>query len=63
MDRFPDDFKFQLTQTEANNLINIGVCQFGTPQYNFSAYLPYAFTEQGKRRLIGFINHENETIL
>lgn len=24
-----------------------GVFQFGTPQYNFSAYSPFAFTEQG----------------
>ncbi len=33
MDRFPDDFMFQLAQEEANSLISIGVCQNGTPLY------------------------------
>jgi ORF6N domain len=47
MDRFPEDFMFQLTKEECNSLLNNRVCQFGTPQYNFSAYLPFAFTEQG----------------
>ena len=46
-DRFPDDFMFQLTAKEANLLLSNMVCQTGTPQYNFSAYPPFAFTEQG----------------
>ncbi len=58
MDRFPDDFMFQLTQTEANNLITIGVCQIGTPQYNFSAYMPFAFTEQGVAMLSSVLRNE-----
>ena len=58
MDRFPDDFMFQLTQTEANNLIAIGVCQFGTPLYNFSAYTPFAFTEQGVAMLSSVLRNE-----
>ena len=58
MDRFPDDFMFQLTQTEANNLISIGVSQIGTPLYNFSAYTPFAFTEQGVAMLSSVLRNE-----
>lgn len=58
MDRFPDDFMFQLTQTEANDLTSIGVCQTGTPQYNFSAYMPFAFTEQGVAMLSSVLRNE-----
>lgn len=47
MERFPEDFMFQLTKEEANGLYINGVFQAGTPQYNFSAYAPFAFTEQG----------------
>ena len=47
IDRFPPDFMFELTKNEANKLLSNGVFQFGTPQYNFSAYSPFAFTEQG----------------
>lgn len=47
IDRFPEDFMFELTKEEANSLMSSGVFQFGTPQYNFSAYSPFAFTEQG----------------
>ena len=38
IDRFPPDFMFELTKNEANKLLSNGVFQFGTPQYNFSAY-------------------------
>ena len=58
MDRFPDDFMFQLTQAEANNLISIGVSQIGTPLYNFSAYTPFAFTEQGVAMLSSVLRNE-----
>lgn len=47
IDRFPNDFMFELTKEEANSLISSRVSQSGTPQYNFSAYAPFAFTEQG----------------
>lgn len=47
MERFPENFMFQLTKEEANNLYSSGVFQTGIPQYNFSAYAPFAFTEQG----------------
>ena len=58
MERFPDDFMFQLTQAEANNLISIGVSQIGTPLYNFSAYTPFAFTEQGVAMLSSVLRNE-----
>ncbi|MDO9153546.1 MAG: ORF6N domain-containing protein, partial [Paludibacter sp.] len=58
MDRFPDDFMFQLTQIEVNNLIPIGVSQIGTPQYNFSAFMPFAFTEQGVAMLSSVLRNE-----
>ena len=47
IERFPEDFMFQLTKEEANYLMSNRVCQIGTPQYNYSAYTPFAFTEQG----------------
>jgi hypothetical protein len=45
LDRFPEDFMFQLTQDEAENLR----CQTGISgsDYGGRRYLPYAFTEQG----------------
>lgn len=58
MDRFPDDFMFQLTRNEANDLVFNGVCQIGTPQYNFSAYMPFAFTEQGVAMLSSVLRNE-----
>ena len=47
MECFPEDFMFQLRKEEDNSLYSSGVFQAGTPQYNFSAYAPFAFTEQG----------------
>ena len=43
MERFPDDFMFELTNEEANCLLSNRVSQIGIPQYN----LPFAFTELG----------------
>ena len=44
-ERFPEDFMFQLTDDEFDNLR----CQFGTssPLYGGRRYLPYVFTEHG----------------
>jgi len=58
IDRFPSDFMFELTKNEANNLLSNGVFQFGTPQYNFSAYSPFAFTEQGVAMLSSVLKSE-----
>ncbi|MFN8283946.1 MAG: ORF6N domain-containing protein [Chitinophagales bacterium] len=43
VERFPEDFMFQLTKEEFDNLR----CQSGTSSYGGTRYLPYAFTEQG----------------
>ena len=44
IDRFPDDFMFQLTRSEFDNFLR---CQNGTSSWGGRRYLPYAFTEQG----------------
>ena len=43
IERFPDDFMFQLTRKEFNNLRS----QIATSTWGGVRYLPYAFTEQG----------------
>jgi len=44
IDRFPDDFMFQLTKSEFDVFLR---CQNGTSSWGGRRYLPYAFTEQG----------------
>ena len=45
IERFPDDFMFQLTQKEYRDFLR---CQFGTLEAGkYSKYFPYTFTEQG----------------
>jgi hypothetical protein len=43
MERFPEDFMFQLTETEFENLKS----QFATSSWGGRRKLPYAFTEHG----------------
>mgnify|MGYP001593869716 FL=1 len=43
IDRFPEDFMFQLTKEEFQNLM----CQIGISSWGGTRKLPYAFTEQG----------------
>ncbi len=51
--RFPEDFLFELTSEESQNLRS----QFGTlEQGQYSKYLPFAFTEQGVSMLSGVLN-------
>ncbi len=52
IDRFPEDFMFQLTKEEAANLRS----QFVTSSWGGARYLPFAFTEQGVAMLSGIIN-------
>lgn len=52
--RFPDDFMFQLTTEEWENLR----CQNGTFKNDIRKYLPYAFTEQGIAMLSGLLNSD-----
>ncbi len=52
--RFPEDFMFQLTKEEFDNLI----FQSGTSSWGGTRNLPYAFTEQGVAMLSGILNSE-----
>lgn len=53
--RFPEDFMFELSAEENQNLRS----QFGTlEQGQYSKYLPFAFTEQGVSMLSGILNSE-----
>lgn len=49
---------FELSTEEANSLLSSRVSQNGTPQYNFSAYKPFAFTEQGVAMLSSVLHSE-----
>jgi hypothetical protein len=52
IDRFPDDFMFELTKEEWENLR----CQIGTSSWGGSRYAPMAFTEQGVAMLSSVLN-------
>lgn len=43
IERFPNDFMFELTKEESDNLISQNVIS----SWGGSRYLPFAFTEQG----------------
>ncbi|MBC8213038.1 MAG: ORF6N domain-containing protein [Candidatus Marinimicrobia bacterium] len=51
IDRFPDDFMFQLTKEELQNLI----FQNGTSSWGGTRKLPFVFTEQGVASLSGVL--------
>ena len=54
IDRFPEDFMFQLTSEEFKNLI----FQFGISSWGGTRKLPYAFTENGVAMLSSVLNSE-----
>ena len=54
MDRFPEDFMFQLTKQEYDNLRS----QFVTSSWGGRRYPPYAFTEQGVAMLSSVLRSE-----
>lgn len=59
INRFPNDFMFVLTKSEANSLLFIGVSQTVIPpEYNFGATLPMVFTEQGVAMLSGILRSD-----
>lgn len=51
IERFPDDFMFQLTKEELDNLMS----QNATSSWGGTRKLPYAFTEQGIAMLSSFL--------
>jgi hypothetical protein len=52
LDRFPDDFMFQLTKEEFKNLI----FHFGTSSWGGTRKMPRAFTEQGVAMLSSILH-------
>ena len=50
--RFPDDFMFQLSKAELENLR----CQIGTSSWGGRRYQPFAFTEHGVAMLSSVLN-------
>ena len=54
INRFPEDFMFELTTGEFNNLRS----QFGTSSWGGSRYLSMAFTEHGVIMLASVLNSE-----
>ena len=52
VDRFPEDFMFELTQEEFDNLRH----QIGTSSWGGSRYAPFAFTEHGVVMLSSVLN-------
>jgi len=54
IERFPEDFMFQLTNKEYENLIS----QFATSNWGGRRKLPSAFTEQGVAMLSGVLNSQ-----
>ena len=52
IERFPDDFMFELTTEEFSDLRS----QFGTSSWGGSRYTPMAFTEQGVAMLSSVLN-------
>lgn len=58
LERFPEDFMFQLTQEEFENLM----FQNGTSRWGGTRKLPYAFTEQGVAMLSSVL-HSKRAIL
>ena len=59
IERFPNDFMFELTQAEYNNIKMNMRCQIGTSNNDGHRggirYMPFAFTEQGVAMLSGVL--------
>ena len=52
IERFPEDFMFELSENEFENLR----CQIGTSSWGGSRYAPFAFTEHGAVMLASVLN-------
>ena len=59
IDRFPEDFMFELNKGELKNLR----CQFGTSSWGGERYLPLAFTEQGVAMLSSVLNSKRAIVV
>ncbi len=54
LDRFPEDFMFQLSKDEFQSLM----FHFGTSKRGGTRKMPYAFTEQGVAMLSGILKSQ-----
>jgi len=61
-DRFPEDFMFQLTETEYENLRS-HIVTLETGKGKHRKYLPYAFTEQGVAMLSGILRSKKAILV
>lgn len=57
--KFPEDFMFQLTKEEFDELKANLIFQNGRSSWGGNRKLPYAFTEQGLAMLSGILNSIN----
>ncbi|MBU8891302.1 MAG: ORF6N domain-containing protein [Bacteroidales bacterium] len=57
--RFPEDFMFELKQSEFENLRS----QFGTSSWGGIRYMPMAFTEQGAAMLSSVLNNDRAILV
>ena len=57
MERFPEDFMFELTKVEWN-ILRSQLVMFKNGQGKFPKYLPFVFTEQGVAMLSAVLNSE-----
>ena len=59
INRFPEDFCFQLTEKEVENLrFPFGTSSLNKENYGGRRYLPYVYTEQGISMLAGVLKNE-----
>ena len=59
IERFPEEFCFQLTEEELKNLrFQIGTSSLKNKNYGGRRYLPYVFTEQGIAMLAGILKND-----
>ena len=63
MDRFPEDFYFQLTKEEYNNILRSQNVTLELEQGKYSKYLPYVFTEQVVAMLSSVIKNSTASIV
>src|SRR4051812_7879341 len=62
--RFPNDFMFQLTQNEEENLrYQIGTSSLESPTHGGRRYLPIVFTEQGVAMLSSVLRSEKAVLV
>lgn len=59
LDRFPEDFMFQLSQNEWNNILRSQFVTLENPgKGKYPKYLPFAFTEHGVAMLASVLNSQ-----